>query len=42
VQNRAFTIWARRVQGGGSCSGDADSDWFAAREQLGVPQDMVL
>jgi len=42
VQNLAFAIWARRVQGGGSYSGDADSDWFAAREQLGVPQDMVL
>jgi len=42
VQDRAFAIWARRVQGGGSYSGDADSDWFAAREQLGIPQDMVL
>jgi propionyl-CoA synthetase len=42
VQNRAFAIWARRVQGGGSCSGDAESDWFAAREQLGIPQDLVL
>ena len=42
VQNRAFTIWARRVQGGGSCSGDAESDWFAARDQLGIPQDMAL
>jgi propionyl-CoA synthetase len=42
VQNLAFSIWARRVQGGGSHSGDAASDWFAAREHLGVPSDVVL
>ena len=42
VQNLAFTIWSRRAQGGGSYSGDAVSDWLAAREQLGVPQDVVL
>jgi hypothetical protein len=42
VQNLAFTIWSRRAQGGGSYLGDAVSDWLAAREQLGVPQDVVL
>jgi propionyl-CoA synthetase len=42
VQNLAFTIWTRRVQRGGSFSGDAASDWFAAREQLGIAQDVNL
>ena len=42
VQNRAFEIWARRVQEKGNDSGDADSDWFAARNQLGVPSDLLL
>jgi propionyl-CoA synthetase len=42
VQNLAFSIWARRVEGGGPYAGDADSDWFAARNQLGIPSDVVL
>jgi len=42
VQNLAFSIWARRVQGGGNYPGDAGSDWFAARNQLGIPSDVVL
>ena len=39
VQNLAFSLWERRVQVSGSS--DADSDWFAARNQLGVPSDVV-
>ncbi|MGA7126886.1 MAG: acetyl-coenzyme A synthetase N-terminal domain-containing protein [Chthoniobacterales bacterium] len=42
VQNLAFSIWARRVQGGGSYPGDAESDGFAARNQLGVPPEVIL
>jgi propionyl-CoA synthetase len=42
VRTRAFQIWARRVQEGGSDSGDAASDWFAAREQLSIPPDLLL
>jgi hypothetical protein len=40
VQNRAFEIWARRLLEGGS--GDEWSDWFAARNELGVPPDLLL
>jgi hypothetical protein len=36
VQNRAFEIWARRLPEGGS--GDEWCDWFAARDELGVPR----
>jgi propionyl-CoA synthetase len=42
VQNRAFEIWARRVQETGSESGNAESDWFAARKELGIPADLLL
>jgi propionyl-CoA synthetase len=42
VQNRAFEIWARRVQQKGNDSGNAESDWFAARKELGIPSDLVL
>jgi propionyl-CoA synthetase len=42
VQNLAFAIWERRGQQSGSCFGDASSDWFAAREQLGIPPDLLL
>ena len=40
VQNLAFSLWERRGQGSGSR--DADTDWFAARNQLGIPSDVVL
>ena len=42
VGNRAFAIWAERVQGGGSYFGDKWSDWFTARNELGIPQDLFL
>jgi hypothetical protein len=42
VGKRAFAIWAERVQAGGSYFGDASSDWFAARNQLGIPSDLLL
>jgi hypothetical protein len=42
VRNLAFGMWADRVQGGGDYFGDASSDWFAARDQLGVPSDLLL
>jgi propionyl-CoA synthetase len=42
VQNLAFAIWERRSQQSGSYFGDASSDWFAAREQLGIPPDLLL
>jgi propionyl-CoA synthetase len=42
VRNRAFAIWERRVQESGSDFGDASSDWFAARNQLGIPPDLLL
>ena len=42
LRNRAFEIWVRRVQGTGSYFGEASSDWFTARNELGVPQDLVL
>jgi hypothetical protein len=40
VQNLAFSLWERRIQGSGSR--DADSDWFAARNQLRIPSNLVL
>ena len=42
VRNLAFAIWVRRVQGTGSYFGDAGSDWFTARNELGIPQDLLL
>jgi hypothetical protein len=43
VRNRAFAIWLGRVQAGaGSHFGDASSDWFTARNELGVPPDLLL
>jgi len=42
VGNLAFAIWEGRVQSGGSYFGDASSDWFAARNQLGIPPDLLL
>ncbi|MBV8379049.1 MAG: AMP-binding protein, partial [Verrucomicrobia bacterium] len=42
VRNLAFAIWARRVQGGGGYFGDASSDWITARNELGIPQDLLL
>jgi propionyl-CoA synthetase len=42
VQNLAFAIWERRVRESGSDFGDASSDWFAARNKLGIPPDLVL
>ena len=42
VRNLAFAMWVERVQGGGSYFGDASSDWFTARNQLGVPPDLLL
>src|SRR5271166_5155575 len=43
VRNRAFAIWLGRVQGGeGSHFGDASSDWFTARNELGIPPDLLL
>jgi hypothetical protein len=43
VSNLAYAIWSGRVQeGGGSCFGDASSDWFTARNELGIPPDLLL
>ena len=42
VRNRAFAIWEERVQSGGSYFGDASSDWFTARNQLGIPSDLLV
>src|SRR5271166_577168 len=43
VRNRAFAIWLGRVQGGeGSHFGDASSDWLTARNELGIPPDLLL
>jgi len=42
VRNLAFAMWVERVQGGGRYFGDASSDWFTARNQLGVPPDLLL
>jgi len=42
-RNRAFAIWLGRVQAGeGSHFGDASSDWFTARNELGIPPDLLL
>src|SRR5271166_1746495 len=43
VRNRAFAIWLGRVQvEEGSHFGDASSDWFRARNELGIPPDLLL
>jgi hypothetical protein len=43
VRNRAYAIWLGRVQAGeGSHSGDASTDWFTARKELGIPSDLLL
>jgi propionyl-CoA synthetase len=42
VRNRAFEIWVRRVERRESYFGDPQSDWFIARNQLGIPQDLFL
>ncbi len=42
VRNLAFAIWEQRVQKGGSYSGDEQSDWFRARNELGIPPDVLL
>jgi len=42
VRNLAFAIWAKRVQGTGSQFGDARSDWLTARNELGIPPDLIL
>jgi propionyl-CoA synthetase len=42
VRNLAFAIWERRVQESGGDFKDAASDWFAARDQLAIPQDLLL
>jgi propionyl-CoA synthetase len=42
VRNRAFTIWQRRIQERGIDCGNASSDWFAARQELGIPADLIL
>jgi propionyl-CoA synthetase len=42
VRDRAFAIWQRRVQVGESYFGDASSDWLTARNELGIPPDLVL
>jgi hypothetical protein len=42
VRNLAFAIWVGRVQGGGSYFGHAWSDWFTARNELGIPPDLLL
>jgi hypothetical protein len=42
VRNLTFAMWVERVQGGGSYFRDASSDWFTARNQLGIPSDLLL
>jgi hypothetical protein len=42
VRKIAFAIWMGRVQEGGSHFGDASSDWFTARNELGIPPDLLL
>jgi propionyl-CoA synthetase len=42
VRNRAYAIWSGRVQGEESYFGDAWSDWFTARNELGIPPDLLL
>ena len=41
VRNLAFAIWLERVLGGGSDFGDEQSDWFTARNELGIPPDLL-
>jgi hypothetical protein len=42
VRNLAFEIWMRRVKESGSYFGNASSDWFTARNQLGIPSELLL
>jgi propionyl-CoA synthetase len=42
VRNRAYAIWLERVQGEESYFGDSWSDWFTARNELGIPPDLLL
>jgi propionyl-CoA synthetase len=42
LRNHAFAIWMGRVQGGGSYFGHELSDWFTARNKLGIPLDVLL
>ena len=42
VRKLAFEIWMRRVQESGSYFGNASSDWFTARNQLGIPPELLL
>jgi propionyl-CoA synthetase len=42
LRNLAFAIWMGRVQGGGSYFGHELSDWFTARNKLGIPLDVLL
>jgi hypothetical protein len=42
VQDLAFRIWLGRVRGGGSYYGEDWSDWFTARNELGIPPDLSL
>jgi propionyl-CoA synthetase len=42
VRNLAFEIWMRRVQESASYFGNASSDWFTARNELGIPPDLLL
>jgi len=42
VRSLAFAIWERRIHESGSDFWDASSDWFAARNQLSIPPDLLL
>jgi len=42
VRNLAYGIWMERVQGGESDFGDEWSDWFRARNELGIPANLLL
>ena len=42
VRNLAFAIWMGRVERGESYFGDQQSDWFTARNELGIPPDLLL
>jgi hypothetical protein len=42
VRNLAYASWLERVHGGESDFGDERSDWFRARNELGIPANLVL
>jgi propionyl-CoA synthetase len=42
VRNLAFAIWEKRVNGRESDFADASSDWFTARNELGIPPELFL